>query len=496
MAENPHPVRLDGTSLSIDELERVVRHRAPVELTEAAWERIHAARDVVYAAIRKGAPLYGVTTGVGSQKDYSFDHESVHEFNERLLRAHATYLPGYDISHSEARAALLILLNGYAEGTSGIRAETVRKLQEALHGDFMPKIRDNCSVGAGDLVPLAQLAVALISDTDIEFKFAPKEALSLMCSNAVSLAKAALAMMECRRFLAAIDLTAATALEGFRGNVQALEAAKTYRDRDKVGHTIKPVNRILEWLEGSQLWEPQQARHLQDPLSFRCLSHVHGAAYQALYWAWEQVVAEMNTSTDNPRVDVHEGRLLSHGNMDTTLLTLTLDTLRQALAKATRVSSERLHKQHWPAFSGLPVGLAQEGDAKGGVQFLNLSHLAEAQVAQVHRFAAPVLLFYGGQLADGVEDTAGLAPIAAQQVRQMLPYCWNVITLELVTAVWAIHRRDIAPESLGVGVRPVYAGILPLLPIGGEGKKILDLAPCQDWLKQYISGLELSTGNE
>lgn len=482
-------LRLDGTSLTIADIERVVRERQHVDMSEGAWERIAEARAVVYEAIERGVPLYGVTTGVGSQKDYSFDDESVQEFNERLIRAHATYIPGYDISPAEVRAALLILLNGYAEGTSGIRAETVQKLLSGLNSDFVPEVRDNCSVGAGDLVPLAQMAAAFISDSDIEFKFAAKEALSLMCSNAISLAKSALAVVEGHRFLTATDLVAAVSLEGFRGNPQALVATKMYRDRDKVGQTNKSVNRILDWLEGSALWQAGQPRNLQDPLSFRCIGHIHGAAWQTLHWAEQQVVAEMNTSTDNPRVDVATRSLLSHGNIDTTLLTLTLDTLRQALAKVARVSAERLHKQHWPGFSGLPVGLTHEGDARGGIQFLNLSHLAEAQVAQVHRFAAPVLLFYSGQLADGVEDTAGLAPIASQQVRQMMPYCWNVLALELATAVWAIHRRGVAREQLGEGVRPVYDAVLPLLPIGREGEKIFDLAPVVTWLKHYASSI-------
>ncbi|MCH2547723.1 MAG: aromatic amino acid lyase [Alphaproteobacteria bacterium] len=482
----PKPfVRLDGTSLTIPDIERVVRERYHVDMSDGAWERIAEARAVVYEAIERGVTLYGVTTGVGSQKDYSFDDESVQEFNERLIRAHAPYIPGYNISPAEVRAALLILLNGYAEGTSGIRAETVQKLLTGLNGDFIPEVRDNCSVGAGDLVPLAQMAAAFISDSDIEFKFAAKEALSLMCSNAISLAKAALAVIECHRFMTAIDLVGAVALEGFRGNPQALIATKMYRDRDKVGQTNKSVNRIIEWLNNSALWQEGQPRFLQDPLSFRCIGHMHGAAWQTLHWTEQQVVAEMNTSTDNPRVDVWTRSLLSHGNIDTTLLTLTLDTLRQALAKVARVSSERLHKQHWNSFSGLPVGLTYEGDARGGIQFLNLSHLAEAQVAQVHRFAAPVLLFYGGQLADGVEDTAGLAPIASQQVRQMMPYCWNVISLELITAVWAIHRRGVPVENLGEGIRPVYEAILPMLPIGKEGNEVFDIQPVVTWLKDY-----------
>lgn len=206
-------VRLDGTSLTIGDVERVVRERHHVDMSDGAWERIAEARAVVYEAIERGVPLYGVTTGVGSQKDYSFDNESVQEFNERLIRAHATYIPGYDLSKAEVRAALLILLNGYAEGTSGIRAETVQKLLTGLNSDFVPEVRDNCSVGAGDLVPLAQIAAGFITDSEIEFKFAAKEALSLMCSNAISLAKAALAVIEGQRFLTAIDLVAATSLE-------------------------------------------------------------------------------------------------------------------------------------------------------------------------------------------------------------------------------------------------------------------------------------------
>lgn len=480
-------VRLDGTSLSLADIERVVRERHAVDISEGGWERIRVARAIVYEAIEQGVPLYGVTTGVGSQKDYSFDNESVQEFNERLLRAHATYIPGYDISRAEVRAALLILLNGYAEGTSGIRAETVEKLLTGLNGDFVPEVRDNSSVGAGDLVPLAQMATAFISDSDIEFKFAAKEALSLMCSNAVSLAKASLAMLETHRFMTAMDLVGVTALEGFRGNPQALKAIKLLRGYDKVGQTTKSVDRMIAWLEGSALWDAKEPRYLQDPLSYRCMCHIHGAAWQVLDWAEKQVVAGINSSADNPRVDPATRSLLSHGNIDSTLLTLTLDTLRQSLAKVARVSSERLHKQHWPSFSGLPVGLTHEGDARGGIQFLNLSHLAEAQVAQVHRFAAPVLLFYGGQLADGVEDTAGLAPIASQQLRQMMPYCWNVIALELATAVWAIHRREVPIERLGEGVRPVYEAVLPLLPIGKEGDEVFDLEPVVLWLKKYAA---------
>ena len=47
-----------------------------------------------------------------------------------------------------------------------------------------------------------------------------------------------------------------------------------------------------------------------------------------------------------------------------------MDTLRQALAKVSIQSMERALKLQSPPFTGLPVGLAEDGAADGGV----LSH--------------------------------------------------------------------------------------------------------------------------
>jgi histidine ammonia-lyase len=160
-----------------------------------------------------------------------------------------------------------------------------------------------------------------------------------------------------------------------------------------------------------------------------------------------------------------------------------MDTLRQALAKVIEAAGQRIHKIQWPAFTGLPASLAVEPGAIGGVQFLNFGHIAGANVGAVRQAAFPALLNYSGQLDDGVEDVAGNAPQSVAETVRVLTPAWNVVTLEIACAVWAIHRRGVPLDGLGLGLRPLAGEILALLPIGREGEAIFDLGPLVEAVK-------------
>jgi histidine ammonia-lyase len=278
--------------------------------------------------------------------------------------------------------------------------------------------------------------------------------------------------------LRGFDLAACFALEGFRANAGILDPA-VLTAHPQPGQIIA-TRHMRRLLDGSALFEPDAPRFLQDPLSFRCAPQVHGAAYDALGWVWSGWEIELNSVQDNPVVDVTFGRLVSHGNMDGTLLTLGMDTLRSALATVVDISAQRLHKLHWPAFSGLPSGLTEADSPLGGVQFLNLSHIAEAYAATVRARARPSLLNYQGQLADGVEDHATLLPHSVTETEQLIEAAWVVQALELTVACWALKRRGLTAEALGAGLRDVYAEIEPRLPIGREGGEVFDLRPIVD----------------
>ncbi len=494
----PRVVILGDGPLTLADVEAVARGRAAVDLSPSGRDAVRRARAVVDRVVEAGIPAYGITTGVGSQKDFGVGREAVGRYNDLMLVAHATLAPGPDAPPAVVRAALAIQLALFARGRSGVRPELVDSLLARLQADDLPGARLGSSVGASDIVAMSQLAVPLLGKPGVGADgagpaplggLAAKEAVSLLNSNSLMLAGAALALAEIRALLDAASLVAALSMEGFRGNLQswsaAVDAARGQPGQSRAGAALRKA------LAGSRLWRPGEARLLQDPLSFRCVPQIHGAAEAAYDFAHAIIEAELSAACDNPLIDADAGTFTSHGNMETTACALALDTLRQAMAKVVEAAGQRVHKIQWPGFTSLPTGLAAEGGAVGGVQFLNLGHIAGAAVGAVRQAAHPALLGYSGQLDDGVEDVAGNAPQSVAETVRSLEPAWTVVTVEAVCAVWAVHRRGLPIEDLGTGLRPLAEAIRPLLPIGTEGRTIFDLGPVVDRVKAAV-GIERS----
>ena len=476
---------LNGEDLRCDTLVRAIEENHPFEIDDRCWDNVQKSRAFVEEIVARGKPAYGITTGVGSQKDFVVSQHDVASYNMRLVRAHATRVPGPLLPANIVRAVLAVMINEFSQGHSGVSRSLIETMINAANTAEMPDIDASGSVGASDLVPLAQIAVWMLSLDDAKARQLPlaKETLSLINHNAVTLSLGAVAVVELKQLTALYDLTAAVTFEGFRGNVGSLsEAVNRVHRRD---FQRSCAARIRCHLEGSKLLNPGEARFLQDPLSFRAISQAHGAVTEIVEHFQQIWNDELNTVNDNPIIDVDTGEPLSHANMDTTRLTLGLDTVRQALAKITDLSGERIQKLQWPAFSGLPTGLAEgDGQAMGGVQFLNLGHIAASLITSVKIWARPHLLISVGQLADGVEDTSGHAMHAVHDLQRQIDATWKIATIELIIAIWAIHRRRIPIEDLGVDVRHAYNEIRPLLPINNEGDAPFSLGPIIDVVKR------------
>ena len=476
-------IPLGEANLTLADVQALAENRATLTLTPTAITKIQAARRIVESLVETQTPAYGITTGVGSQKDYEVSPAQIARYNALMITAHATRAPGPNATPEATRAACAIQLHLFAKGRSGVSLELVESLLARFHADDLPDIRQNASVGASDIVALSQMAAPLLARPGPPppgqgprplATLHAKEAVSLLNANSLMLAQAALALAETRHLLNAAMKTAALSMEGFRGNLQSwsapIDAARGQTGQTKAGLALRAA------LQGSRLWNPTEARLLQDPLSFRCVPQVHGAAEAAYAFAHDILETELNAAADNPLIQMPEGRFISHGNMETTACAMAIDMLRQSVAKIIEAAGQRIHKIQWPSFTDLPTSLAEHPGAIGGVQFLNLGHLAGANVAAVRQAAAPAMLNYSGQLDDGVEDVAGNAPQSiAETERSFLP-AWNTLAVEAACAVWAIHRRNIPHTHLGAALQPLAARIRPLLPIGTEGQAIFDLA--------------------
>ncbi len=481
---------LGDAPLTLRDVAAIAGGRAAFDLSPSARAAVARSRRVVDRLVEEAIPAYGITTGVGSHKEFGIDPAMIGRYNDLMITAHATAAPACHAPQEVVRVALAIQLALFATGRSGVTPALVDSLLARLVDDDLPEVRLGSSVGASDVVAMSQLAVPLIGKAGLGAggkgprplaTLAAKEALSLLNSNSLMLAEGCLALLEMRALLDAAALAGALSIEGLRGNLRSwreeVDLARGQPGQIRAGRALRRL------LEGSRLWEAGEARSLQDPLSFRCIPQVHGAAEAAYEFAAGIFETELSAACDNPLIDPETGAFFPHGNMETTACCLAMDMMRQALAKVIEASGQRIHKIQWPGFTGLPTGLAAEAGAVGGVQFLKLGHLAGANVGAVRQAAAPALLNYSGQLDDGVEDIGGNAPQSVAETVRAVGPAWNVLTLEIVCAVWAVHRRGVPVEALGGGLRALAAEILALLPIGREGETMFDLGPLVDVVK-------------
>jgi histidine ammonia-lyase len=468
-------VFLTGEDLTVEEVVRVARGRETVELAPEAVARIERGRAVVEHVLKLDLPVYGVTTGVGARKRVRVDPTESAEFNRMLLLNHR--VAQGDLAPEElVRGTLVRLVNGFAKGTPGVRPELAERVVRALNEGSLPHVRTLGSVGQSDLPQMADLAHGLVGDAPL----AAKEGLALINNNAFSTAAAALAAADLARLLATMDVAGALDLEAFAANLSILHPAVfETRPYDGLRRTIE---RLTGLLAGSYLWDAGAARNLQDPLAFRCLPQIHGAARDVLDFAMRQLAIELNASQDNPLVVADEDRIVSVANFDVLPLVAALDFLRIALAPVLTSANERIVKLLQAPLTGLPLGLAaREGLAEDSLSEFGVP--AQALAAEARLLALPVSFeLTSSTHAEGIEDRMTMAPLAARRLAQMVELGERLTAIELVIAAQAIDLR--AERTLGVGTSRAYALVRGCIAFSGEGEPVpQDLEPLRDLVR-------------
>ena len=280
-------IRLDGSHLTRVDVVAIARGGAKVELDPAQLERVQRAADFIADKVRCGEPIYGVTTGFGSNADKLLgahrardelpggnpdprDETLPEELQHNLIITHAVCV-GEPLPADVVRAMLVIRINTLMRGHSGIRVGTLKALAAMLNGGIVPVVPAKGSVGAsGDLAPLSHLAIVLLGGGEAFYggermpgsealkraglqpvKLSFKEGLALNNGTAQMLATSVLALDELEYLLGVADLATAMTLDAFAGRSGAL--------REEV-HALRPhpgqaaaAKHVRELLAGSTL---------------------------------------------------------------------------------------------------------------------------------------------------------------------------------------------------------------------------------------------------
>lgn len=417
-------VTISGERLTISDVVRVARRRAPVEITTdpETLRRIEASRCYIERAVLAGQCIYGVTTGFGGMSGVLIEPHDAEELQRNLLwflRAGAgRHLPAADV-----RAAMLLRANSLLRGVSGIRLELIRRLTTFLNANVTPYVREFGSIGAsGDLVPLASIAAGLIGldptahvDFDGEdmeasealrrlnlssINLLPKEGLAIVNGTSVMTGIAANCVHDARTLFNLSLAAHALFLQGLRGSDCWLHPF-THLQKAHTGQ-VQVAERMRELIAGSKLLGPAETSRnngagadalVQDRYSMRCLPQFLGPIVDGIHTIESQIEVEMNSATDNPLIDADCGAIHHGGNFLGQYVAVGMDQLRYYLGLMAKHLDVQIALLVTPQFSnGLPPSLVGNLSRKVnmGLKGLQLSGNS----------LAPLLSFYGNSLAD------------------------------------------------------------------------------------------------
>jgi histidine ammonia-lyase len=468
-------VYLDGSSLTLDALERVARGREPLGLADDARGLVRAARALVDHHAAGDAPVYGINTGFGSLAEVKIPHEQLAHLQLNLLRSHAAGV-GDALPVPAVRALMTLRANVLAKGYSGIREETLEALIAMLNAGLHPHVPSRGSVGAsGDLAPLAHLALALVGEGRllehgsvrdalrahglVPVALAAKEGLALINGTQASTAVLALAVLDAARLSRAADIACALSVDALRGSQHPFEA-RIHAARPVPGQIASAAN-LFALLNGSGINASHEGcGKVQDAYALRCAPQVHGSAREAIAFAYRLATIEANAATDNPMVFADAGDIVSGGNFHGAPIALAADTLTIGMAQLATISERRTDRMMTSVESGLPPFLIRDSGLHSGLMMAHVTAAALASEIKTlsHPAAADTIPTSAGR-----EDHVSMSMGAALKAARVVELARHVISIELLAAAQAIDL--LAPLVTSPALSGIHARLRADVPM-------------------------------
>ena len=446
--------QISNEELNLPDLQRIIRGDVELTLSEHARERVISCRQYLDTKIKNARePLYGINTGFGSLYNRNISNDQLEKLQENLVKSHACGT-GATVPDEIVKLMLFLKIQSLSYGYSGVQVATVERLIEMYNHDVLPIVFEMGSLGAsGDLAPLAHLSLPLIglgsvsvngvtgpaSEANKKYNWAPihfraKEGLALLNGTQFMSAYGVWCTYHAQRILKLSNIIAALSLDVFDGRREPF-LPQVHSIRPQKGQK-QVAAEILLLLEGSELIM-QHKRHVQDPYSFRCIPQVHGASADAIAYAANVFLTEVNSVTDNPNIFPEEDLIISAGNFHGQPLALALDFLCIALSELGNISERRTYQ----LISGsreLPNYLVANPGINSGLMIPQ--YTAASLVSQNKQLCTPASVD-SIVSSNGQEDHVSMGANAATKAYRVVQNTYSILAIELLTAAQALVFR-------------------------------------------------------
>lgn len=232
-------ITVDGYNLTIEDVYNVCFNNYEIDFPEdkSFMENLSNSREFLENYLKKGYPVYGVTTGFGDSCDNQINHVKTEKLQKSLVNFHGIGIGNY-FTKEEGKAVTLVRLNSNVKGYSAITLDLAKLMKEFVNKNISPCIPEMGSVGAsGDLTPLSYLAASLMGERKVYYKneiidanvalknenlvpvkLQAKEGLALMNGTSVMTAIASIAWYQIKKLVNISDFITGVTVEILKGN--------------------------------------------------------------------------------------------------------------------------------------------------------------------------------------------------------------------------------------------------------------------------------------
>jgi len=439
-----------------------------IELLSDAEDSVNKSHRNLQSILTSGIPVYGVTTGFGKMSGVKINPEDQRKLQLNLVRSHAAGV-GQPADKGIIRTMMILKMLTFLKGYSGVRMSVVNQIIKFLNKDIVPVVPEKGSVGAsGDLAPLAHMAMSLIGEGEVFYKeektptkrvlkskgispivLQPKEGISLINGTQYSTAIAISVLNKSQILLECADLIGALSVES------SLSSRKVF---DPKIHSLKQhpgqkesAQIIWNILKDSEIVvSHKDCGKIQDPYSFRCIPHVHGASRDMIDLASNIINNEINSVSDNPLIfsgdEIH-----SSGHFHGEYVAQAMDTVGVALSEMGAISQKRIHHFMKGIGEKIPLFLALNPGLESGYMMAQVTAAALASENKTlsHPASVDSLTTSAGQ-----EDFVAMAPWAGQKTLQIADNTATILAIELMVSATAsqVFLKESKPSSVSIEI--------------------------------------------
>lgn len=469
---------LTGETLTIEEVVAVARNNANVVVGDTVIKRIKENWDAIAVMLDQGDVMYGLNTGIGGFGNVIISKDKAGELSTRMLRAHSSGY-GNPVDIETARATLLLRLNVFAKGYSGLRPKLFLTFIEMLNRGVTPLFYEKGSVGtSGDLAPLSQMGLVVIGEGkayyngkifsgDIAMKkagipivpLAYREGLAIMNGSQFMTAIAALNIYDAERLIKQTEIICSMTIDVL--NCVESAYSKEYNGvRPFKGQNITASN-IRTLLSESELMA-QPKKNVQNAYSLRSVPQVIGAIRDALDYIRPITEIEMNAVADNPIFFTKEKVCRTGANFHGAPIGYTQDLLGIVITDMGNISERQTNNLMDPACSkDLPAFLVQSAGLDSG---LMISQYTQAALVSENKILASPASVDSIPVSGNQEDHVSFGTIAARKAREILRNTEAVVAIQLLATCQAYEfRKPIKPSPTFAAVYKLVRSVSPAI---------------------------------